>query len=165
MGIADIHSRYAYVGKAEEDFYERYKSHEHGSDKYAILNQNSTDLVSFALCVLENQESGVHCLAQQILLCLLGTYTSAIKLLVSDGHKNADETVQSLPDVAAASYCIKMSNDVFRSTGWNVATSRTSFGILDGANTLSPLDKLEIMDKEIGGNNVEEKEVIKNNTE
>lgn len=79
-----IKDRYAYVGKTEEDFRSRFLSHPRGTNKYSILNQNSTTLTSFALCVLKQKyPNKLFYLAEQVLLCLLGTYRSEILNAVS----------------------------------------------------------------------------------
>jgi len=67
------------VGKTENAFNIRFKGHFYGRHKYATLNQNSENLKSFALCVLNDKHPNkLYHLAEQVLLCLLGTYRSEI---------------------------------------------------------------------------------------
>ncbi|KAF7673330.1 hypothetical protein GT037_008653 [Alternaria burnsii] len=139
-------TKYAYVGKTEEDFRSRFLSHPRGTNKYSILNQNSTTLTSFALCVLSKKHpTKLFYLAEQVLLCLLGTYRSEILNAVSYMNQTTieDQSSQFLSDIAAASYCLKVSSKVFQQTGYVPALMRPTFGISEGANTRSPIDEME----------------------
>ena len=78
--------RYAYVGKTEDSFSARFRSHPHTTTKYGMLNKNSEDLKSFALCRLHDVPSSLFFVAEQILLCLMGTYRADILTAIEAGH-------------------------------------------------------------------------------
>jgi hypothetical protein len=48
-----------------------------------------------------------------------------------------------LSDIAAASYCLRVSSEVFQQTGYVPALTRPTFGISEGANARSPIEEME----------------------
>lgn len=73
-------SRYGYVGKTEEDFLSKFYAHLSGSHLYAVLNRGCTNLKSLALCIMDTVlESQLFYIAEQVLLCLMGTYKASVR--------------------------------------------------------------------------------------
>jgi hypothetical protein len=82
-----------------------------------------------ALCLLKSDTpKGVYFVAEQVLLLLLGTYKSKLlRAIRGEATTLEDATDAFLNDASSAEYCLKVSEEVFRATGYVPATQRASF--------------------------------------
>lgn len=57
----------------------------YGNHKFAILNQNATNIKAFALCIIKDYNatgkinSKFFYVAEQVMLCLMGTYKAGVR--------------------------------------------------------------------------------------
>jgi hypothetical protein len=128
------------VGQTTVDFAARFQGHRSAKSKYVDLTLASTSLRSCALCILaEDTEIAMYYIAEQVFVCLLGTYRAGVLHLDLDPTKTTQEMIFVF---IAANYCYRISSAVFQSTGWLPAVPRPGFGITAGANFRSPLEEL-----------------------
>jgi hypothetical protein len=121
-------------------FATRFQRHRGAKTKYGDLTLASTSLHSCALCILaEDTEIAMYYVAEQVFVCLLGTYRASVLRLDFDPTRTTQEMMFSL---ISANYCHRISSGVFQSTGWSPAVPRPGFGITAGTNFRSPLEEL-----------------------
>ncbi|PVI00272.1 hypothetical protein DM02DRAFT_708773 [Periconia macrospinosa] len=139
----ESHTTYLYVGQTA-DFNDRHRRHSRDHEGlYNKLTKASRKVLSCAICVLdENTPKSVFHFAEQIFVCMLGTYR---KWLFAAG----DAKRQAITHVYNATSLTALLKPIFSVTGWDPAVRRSSFKVEQGANCSSPVAEWGVKSEKI----------------
>lgn len=130
-------TKYIYVGKTI-DYRDRFDGHPASKSSYGDLTRNSKQLLSSALCLMEEADNTDFAyLVEQIFVCLFESYRADL-LIGPSGAVDAARGIEQVEAVQAALYFSKISNNVFSETRYPGAVNRSSFGVSEGANYSMP---------------------------
>jgi hypothetical protein len=135
---------YAYCGQTV-NFSNRWNTHQTGFTKYGMLTKASLKVVMIPLCILNNKAAQVvFYLAEQMFVCMLGTYREDVINLMNPNAKLRPGSQKWLSHGISAAWCKTAIDKVAIMTGWPGAVGRTNFGIALGANFTSPIEEFGV---------------------